>query len=59
MNKEGWMNKNATAVISVVNASLQCPDLKHTREFTLERNPMDVISVDNTSLAWTILNHTR
>ena len=58
MNKD-WLNKNTTAVISVVNASLQCPNLKYTREFTLERNHMDVISVDNISLKRPALKNTR
>ena len=46
-------------VISVDNTSLQCPALKDTREFTLERNHMDVISVENISLKCPNLNYIR
>ena len=35
-------------MITVDNTSLECPILKITIEFTLERNPTDVITVDNT-----------
>ena len=41
------------------NTSVACPNLKHIREFTLERNLMDVISVDSTYLKCPTLKNTR
>ena len=46
-------------VTCVVNISLSCPTLKHTRESTLERSRMSVPCVENTSLVYPILKPTR
>ena len=46
-------------VISVASTSLNCPALKDTRQFTLDRKSMDVINVENTSLLSPALRDTR